>query len=76
MVIKDLLKKYIPSAELDKVQDYIEQLERDAQRYRWLRDVSCSPHQFYVSVPEEFAEVRFSREEVDAYIDSAMGAGS
>lgn len=73
MVIKDLLKKAIPSAELDQVQDYIERLERDALRYKWLRDSSGPPHQFYISVPEEFAGVSFSGEEVDAYIDSAMG---
>jgi hypothetical protein len=73
MVIKDLMKKCVPSAELDQLQDYIEQLECDARRYKWLRDSSCPPHQFYISVPEEYSGVKFKAEEVDAYIDLAMG---
>jgi hypothetical protein len=45
---------------------------RDASRYRWLRDFSVPPHQFYMSVPDEFANVRCTRHEVDAYIDAAL----
>lgn len=48
--------------------------EVDAVRYRWLRDKSCPPHQFYISVPDEFDGVRFSPHEVDAYIDAAIAA--
>ena len=46
----------------------------DAARYRWLRDESCPPHNFYVSVPDEFKGVRYSRADVDAYIDEARQA--
>ena len=46
--------------------------EKDAARYRWLRDHSCPPHNFYISVPDEFHEVRYSPTEVDAYIDAAL----
>ena len=49
-----------------------EQLENDAARYRWLRDISVPPHNFYISVPDEFAVVRYAPTEVDAYIDAAM----
>lgn len=45
----------------------------DAARYRWLRDHSCPPHNFYISVPDEFHGVRYSPAEVDAYIDDALG---
>lgn len=45
---------------------------RDAERYRWLRDVSVPPHNFYLSVPAEFDGVRYAPAEVDAYIDAAM----
>ena len=50
------------------------QAQADAERYRWLRDHSCPPHQFYISVPDEFHAVRFTRNEVDAYIDDARAA--
>ena len=43
----------------------------DAARYHWLRDHSCPPHNFYISVPDEFHGVRYSSAEVDAYIDEA-----
>lgn len=43
----------------------------DAARYRWLRDVSAPPHNFYLSVPIEFDGIRYTRAEVDAYIDGA-----
>lgn len=44
----------------------------DASRYRWLRDVSVPPHNFYLSVPVEFDGVKYSRAEVDAYIDAVI----
>ena len=47
------------------------ELREDAERYRWLRDHSCPPHNFYISVPDEFHGVRYSPAEVDAYIDRA-----
>lgn len=45
---------------------------KDAERYAWLRDVSVPPHNFYLSVPAEFAGVRYKPQEVDDYIDKAM----
>lgn len=47
---------------------------RDAARYRWLRDKSVPPHNFYISVPDEFHGVRYQPGEVDAYIDAAIAA--
>ncbi len=52
----------------------VERLREDAARYRWLRDESCPPHNFYVSVPDEFKGVRYSAHEVDTYIDAARQA--
>ncbi|MGQ2942954.1 MAG: hypothetical protein ACT6Q7_03015 [Blastomonas fulva] len=55
----------------------IEQIDRDAAdaaRYRWLRDVSTPPHNFYISVPDEFADERYKPQDVDAYIDAAIAA--
>lgn len=49
-------------------------LREDAARYRWLRDVSCPPHNFYISVPDEFHGVKYGPDEVDAYIDAARAA--
>lgn len=49
-------------------------VEADAARYRWLRDHSCPPHNFYISVPDEFHGVRYASIEVDAYIDAARQA--
>lgn len=46
-------------------------LKADAARYHWLRDISCPPHNFYVSIPDEFHGVLYSPEDVDAYIDQA-----
>ncbi len=43
----------------------------DAARYRWLRDVSVPPHNFYLSVPDEFKDERYTKAEVDAAIDAA-----
>lgn len=45
---------------------------RDAARYRWLRDASVPPHNFYLSVPIEFDGVIYTPAEVDAAIDAAM----
>ena len=47
---------------------------RDAERYRWLRDASVPPHNFYIGVPDEFHGVRYLPSEVDAYIDAAIAA--
>lgn len=47
-------------------------VQADAERYRWLRDKSVPPHNFYISVPEEFHGVRYQPHEVDAYIDAAI----
>lgn len=46
----------------------------DAARYRWLRDVSVPPHNFYMSVPEEFKDVKYSKADVDREIDKAIAA--
>ncbi|WP_155524740.1 hypothetical protein [Delftia acidovorans] len=47
---------------------------QDAARYRWLRDTSVPPHNFYLSVPDEFKDERYSPREVDAAIDAAIAA--
>ena len=49
-------------------------LRSDAERYHWLRDHSCPPHNFYISVPDEFAGQRYAPDDVDAYIDAARQA--
>jgi hypothetical protein len=49
-------------------------LNKDAGRYRWLRDKSVPPHQFYISVPIEFKDDKFTPQDVDAAIDAARGA--
>lgn len=46
--------------------------QADAARYRWLRDHSCPPHNFYISVPDEFHGVHYTPSEVDEYIDAAI----
>lgn len=51
-----------------------QQDQNDAARYRWLRDNSVPPHNFYLSVTDEFAEVRYTQQEVDSYIDTAIAA--
>jgi len=51
----------------------VKALEADADRYRWLRDKSVPPHNFYLSVPIEFDGVRYLPAEVDAAIDAARG---
>jgi hypothetical protein len=48
-------------------------LNKDAGRYRWLRDKSVPPHQFYISVPIEFKDEKFTPQDVDAAIDAARG---
>ncbi|WP_339496913.1 hypothetical protein [Pseudomonas sp. EA_15y_Pfl1_P101] len=53
-----------------------DQLEKDAARYRWLRDKSQAINQFYLSVPLWFSGIRFRKEDVDSGIDAAMGKGS
>ena len=55
-------------------EDRERKLREDAARYRWLRDVSCPPHNFYISVPDEFHGVKYGPDEVDAYIDAARAA--
>jgi len=62
----------IAERKLEQERARVAELEKDAARYRWLRDVSVPPHKFYVSVPVEFDGVRFEPNEVDAYIDAAM----
>ena len=52
--------------------DARKEAETDAARYRWLRDHSCPPHNFYVSVPDEFHGVKYAPADVDAYIDAAI----
>lgn len=52
----------------------IERLRANAARYEWLRDCSCPPHNFYISVPDEFACTRYTPDEVDTYIDAARAA--
>lgn len=49
---------------------------RDSERYRWLRDVSVPPHNFYISVPEEFKDVKYSKAAVDREIDRAIAAAT
>lgn len=51
-----------------------EQDRLDAARYRWLRDSSVPPHNFYLSVPVEFDGVKYTPQEVDNYIDAAIAA--
>lgn len=51
-----------------------DEVQRNARRYVWLRDKSVPPHNFYLSVPDEFDGVRYTPAEVDAYIDAALAA--
>jgi hypothetical protein len=60
--------------DLSKADAECRALRRDAERYRWLRDASVPPHNFYISVPDEFHGVRYQSSEVDAYIDAAIEA--
>lgn len=52
----------------------LERVKAGAARYVWLRDHSCPPHNFYVSVPDEFHGIKYAASEVDAYIDAARTA--
>lgn len=61
-------------AHVKALEKEVERLRGDAMRYCWLRDYSCPPHNFYISVPDEFAGVKYSASEVDNYIDSALAA--
>ncbi|WP_312463417.1 hypothetical protein [Comamonas sp.] len=47
---------------------------KKAARYEWLRDISVPPHNFYLSVPDEFGGVKYAPAEVDAAIDAAIAA--
>ncbi|CDO34089.1 hypothetical protein [Novosphingobium sp. KN65.2] len=58
----------------EQMAERVAELEADAARYRWLRDHSVPPHNFYISVPDEFHGVKYSPSEVDAYIDEARAA--
>lgn len=53
----------------------IQQLRKEAERYRWLRDKSESGHSFYLSVPLWLSGIRFRKEDVDNGIDKAIGNG-
>lgn len=57
---------------LDREERFQKAIEQDAARYRWLRDVSVPPHNFYLSVPDEFKEDRYTPQQVDAAIDAAL----
>lgn len=58
-----------------KVIPVVDALRKDAERYRWLRDKSESVHQFYLSTPIWFTGVKFTPENVDSTIDTAMVEG-
>lgn len=65
------LEKWFPITD-----ENMKALEKDAARYRWLRDVSTPPHNFYLSVPIEFDGVRYTPHEVDAAIDAALSTST
>ena len=54
--------------------DNLSRLVGAAKRYFWLRDISAPPHNFYISVPDEFKDQRYTAQEVDDAIDAAMAA--
>jgi len=64
----------VQAAQIAERDAQIDALRADALRYRWLRDDSVPPHNFYLSVPVEFDGVPYTRGEVDAAIDAAMAA--
>lgn len=71
----DGIKALRPEAATNKAMPSLEEVERtmkDAARYRWLRDVSVPPHNFYLSVPDEFKDDRYTPQQVDAAIDAAL----
>ena len=59
---------------LVQIDEGMRERDADAARYRWLRDHSCPPHNFYISVPDEFHGIRYTLQDVDAYIDAAIAA--
>lgn len=61
-------------AEIERLREALAKAEANAARYQWLRDNSCPPHNFYISVPDEFHGICYSPQEVDAYIDEARAA--
>ena len=66
----------LASAErLQRQEAVIDQLRKDGERYRWLRDKSESLHSFYLSIPIWMTGVRFRQEDVDRSIDAAMAEG-
>lgn len=77
--VRELQTGLLPAvAYLSAAKDRIRWLSRalvarqeNAERYLWLRDVSTPPHNFYVSVPVEFGDERYTASQVDAYIDDA-----
>lgn len=71
---KHIARGNAETAELTRLRAEVDAYKADAERYRWLRDVSEPPHNFYLSVPDEFAGVLYQPGEVDAYIDAARAA--
>lgn len=67
-------RKAVQDAVREAVLAEREACEADAARYRWLRDTSVPPHNFYLSVPDEFHGVQYESHEVDSYIDAAIRA--
>lgn len=47
-----------------------DELVKDAERYRWLRDKSEALHSFYLSVPIWMTGVKFNQDTVDSTIDA------
>lgn len=58
----------------DDSPEFFDNLHKDAERYRWLRDKSEAFHQFYLSTPIWFTGIKFNKENVDCTIDAAMAA--
>ena len=61
---------------LNRDEFFTKAMEADAARYRWLRDKSVPPHNFYISVPEEFKDERYKPHDVDAAIDACIATAS
>lgn len=58
--------------QLADTQRKLEAAEKDAERYRWLRDESEYGDDFYLSVPFESPRDTFKPHEVDEAIDRAI----
>lgn len=58
--------------QLADTQRKLEAAEKDAERYRWLRDKSEYGDDFYLSVPFESPRDTFKPHEVDEAIDRAI----